>query len=126
MSGIHYVTEPTAYLEPRITKTGYGSRPAKTVIEVFQTTVQAHGNQPALCFKHAVDVRFIYFNLFFFLRESNLLSNQFQGKLPKEYQQVNYQEYWNLCMKFAKTLVHLGVDVFDITNILGFNSVSLE
>jgi hypothetical protein len=53
MSGVHYVTEPNAYLEPKIGKSGYAAQPAKTVIEVFRETVQKHGNQPALCYKRA-------------------------------------------------------------------------
>ena len=51
-----YVTDPAAYLEPRIDKEGYGSLPAKTVIEVFQESVQKHPNEPALCFKTPVNV----------------------------------------------------------------------
>lgn len=36
-----------------------------------------------------------------------------------------YTDYYNDCMSFAKTLVHLKVDKFKIVNILGFNAVIL-
>lgn len=48
-----------------------------------------------------------------------------QGVLPKEWNHVwNWKEYYADCCKFAKTLIHLDVAAFKITNILGFNSVS--
>jgi hypothetical protein len=53
MSGVHYITEPQEYLEPKITKTGFGAIPAKTVIEVFQETVRKHGDRPAMCYKRS-------------------------------------------------------------------------
>lgn len=53
MSGVHFATEPNAYLEPKITKSGAGAQTAKTVIDVFRETVHKHGNQPALCYKRA-------------------------------------------------------------------------
>jgi long-chain-fatty-acid--CoA ligase ACSBG len=37
---------------------------------------------------------------------------------------VNYQQYWDFCMQFAKSLIKLDVPAFHIVNILGFNSVS--
>jgi hypothetical protein len=39
MSGIHYVTEPDGYLEPKLTSTGFGARPPVTVIDVQDTAV---------------------------------------------------------------------------------------
>lgn len=39
---------------------------------------------------------------------------------------ITYREYWAYCMQFAKALVKLDVAAFKITNILGFNSVSLS
>ena len=53
MSGIHYMTEPNGYLEPKIGKTGAAAQPAKTVMEVFKETVEKHGSRPALCYKRA-------------------------------------------------------------------------
>jgi long-subunit acyl-CoA synthetase (AMP-forming) len=34
-----------------------------------------------------------------------------------------WNDYYNDCMSFAKSLVHLKVDKFKIINILGFNAV---
>ena len=56
MSGKHWVTDPTAYLEPKIDKTGYGAKAPKTVIQVFRETVRKHGNQNALACKTNVNV----------------------------------------------------------------------
>eukprot|EP01031_Cornospumella_fuschlensis_P027333 gene27333-33018_t len=67
----------------------------KTVIQVFQGTVAAHGDRPALCYK----------------------------KTPEEsYVSMSYGEYWQHCMQFAKALVKLEVPAFKIVNIIGFNS----
>ena len=46
ISGIHYITEPTEYLEPKIGKSGF-------VIDVFRSTVAKHRDRPALCYKRA-------------------------------------------------------------------------
>ena len=48
-----------------------------------------------------------------------------QGKLPDDWNHIwTWQQYYTDCCKFAKTLIHLDVAAFKITNILGFNSVS--
>ena len=60
----HWVTKPDGYLEPKLTKSGQGSIPAKTVIQVFQETVSKHGNRPALLLKRPVNVSF-YVNFVF-------------------------------------------------------------
>jgi hypothetical protein len=57
MSGVHWVTEPNAYLEPKIGKTGFAALPPKTVIQAFQDTVRKHGNQKAMAAKLKVNVR---------------------------------------------------------------------
>eukprot|EP00981_Chlorochromonas_danica_P012193 scaffold4610_cov180-Ochromonas_danica.AAC.10 len=75
------------------------SWPAKTVIEIFQTTVERFPNEVALCYKRPVN-----------------------GTLPEEYTKLTYREYWHACMLFAKALIKLDVQCFDIVNILGFNS----
>jgi hypothetical protein len=56
MSGKYWVTEPNAYLEPRIGKAGYSAMPAKTIIQAFQDTVRKHGNQKAMAAKVTVGV----------------------------------------------------------------------
>lgn len=59
MSGVHWVTEPNAYLEPKIGKTGYAAQPPKTVIQTFQDTVRKHGNENAMAAKLKVNVSFL-------------------------------------------------------------------
>jgi len=46
------------------------------------------------------------------------------GKVPDQWKFWTWKEYRDDCMRFAKTLVHLGVDKYTVVNILGFNSVS--
>lgn len=65
MSGVHWVTEPNAYLEPKIGKSGFAAKAPKTVIQAFQETVQKHGNQNAMACKLKVNVRFIIWVLYF-------------------------------------------------------------
>ena len=48
MSGVHWVTEPNGYLEPKIGKTGFAAKTPKTVIQAFQDTVRKHGSQNAM------------------------------------------------------------------------------
>ena len=50
-----------------------------------------------------------------------------QGTLPAEWNFVwTWKSYYDDCCKFAKTLIHLDVAPYKITNILGFNSVSFS
>jgi hypothetical protein len=56
MSGKHWVTEPSAYIEPKIGKSGFASIEAKTVVEVFKECVAKHGDRKALFLKRAVNV----------------------------------------------------------------------
>ena len=65
MSGIHWVTEPNAYLEPKIGKTGYAAQPPKTVIQTFQDTVRKHGNENAMAAKLKVNVRVKFYTSYF-------------------------------------------------------------
>jgi hypothetical protein len=51
MSMQQFVTEPEAYLEPRLSADGFGARPATTSIAVFQAAVETHGDRPALYLK---------------------------------------------------------------------------
>jgi long-chain-fatty-acid--CoA ligase ACSBG len=44
------------------------------------------------------------------------------GVLPKDWTVWTWQEYYNDCTRFAKSLVKLDVDLHKIVNILGFNS----
>lgn len=56
MSGVHYITEPDQYLEPKLSNKGFGARKPTTVIEVFQLAVQRGGNDKAMGFKRPVNV----------------------------------------------------------------------
>ena len=51
MSGKYWVSEPNAYLEPIIDKSGEGAKKPKTVIQVFSETVSKHGSRSALALK---------------------------------------------------------------------------
>lgn len=55
-TGKHWVTEPNQILEPKIAKSGYGSIPAKTVIQVLTETVEKHGGEKAMAQKRVVNV----------------------------------------------------------------------
>jgi long-chain-fatty-acid--CoA ligase ACSBG len=95
----NYVTVPDGYLEPKIAASGFAAEPAKTVVEVFEATVQKHGSRPALALKRPVG-----------------------GKVPDAWKFWTWKEYHNDCRRFAKTLLHLGLEKWAVVNILGFNS----
>mmetsp|Transcript_19225 Transcript_19225/g.32531 ORF Transcript_19225/g.32531 Transcript_19225/m.32531 type:complete len:660 (-) Transcript_19225:312-2291(-) len=99
MSGVHWITEPNGYLEPKIGKSGQASLKPRTVIEAFQDVVHKHGQEKAMACKPRVN-----------------------GTVAKDWKFWTYEQYWADCMKFAKTLAHLKVATFKIVNILGFNS----
>jgi len=52
----NYTTIPTGYREPAIGETGFAAIPAKTIIEVFGSTVDKHGGRNALALKRPVQV----------------------------------------------------------------------
>ena len=99
MSQVNWITEPDAYLEPKIGSTGFASKPATTIIEIFKETVLKHGDRNAIATKEKVD-----------------------GVITTDWKYWTYKQYWDDCVKFAKTLVHLKVERFKVVNILGFNS----
>ena len=41
---------------------------------------------------------------------------------PSEWKFWTWNQYWDDCSKFAKTLMYLKVDAFNVINIIGFNS----
>jgi long-chain-fatty-acid--CoA ligase ACSBG len=86
-------------LEPNLTFAG-GDQNPQTIIEVFQRTVERHGSKPCLHSKR----------------------KDADGVLPEEWSIWTWQQYWDDCMRFAKSLVHLKVDTFKVVNIIGFNS----
>ena len=100
MSSQYWVTEPDAEIQIRM-GTGYASKPAKTVMDVFKETVTKHGGEPALGLKRAAKVG---------------------GLVPENWKIWTYKEYYDDCIAFAKTLLFLKVDKHKIVNIIGFNS----
>lgn len=56
MAGIHYIVEPSEYLEPKIGQSGVAAWKPRTIIEAFQNTVKKLPNHPALCYKRPVNV----------------------------------------------------------------------
>ena len=99
MSGSHWVTEPNAYLEPKVESSGFASLKPVTIIDQFTAVVEKHADKPALALKRKVN-----------------------GKVPEEWTMWTWQEYYADCEKFARAIAFLEVPVFGIVNILGFNS----
>lgn len=58
MSGVHWITEPDQYLEPKLSKSGFGARTPVTVIDMFKKAVERGGNDKAMALKRPVNVRF--------------------------------------------------------------------
>ena len=88
-----YVTNPDETTEIKYSKTGVASMKAKTLIETFKKAVQMHSSHPAL--RYQVD-----------------------GK----WKDITYKQYYEGCMKVARSLVALGMEVNQSVNIIGFNS----
>jgi hypothetical protein len=61
MSSKYWTTEPNGYLEPVVLEHGAASLKPKTVIQVFQETVQKHGKEKALCIKRPVNVSIFFY-----------------------------------------------------------------
>ena len=56
-SGKFWVTEPDAVLQPQVGQSGFAAVPPRTVIEVFRSCVEKHGDKKALFLRRAVNVR---------------------------------------------------------------------
>ena len=50
------MTEPDAILQPQIGQSGFAAVPPRTVIEVFRSCVEKHGDKKALFLRRAVNV----------------------------------------------------------------------
>jgi len=98
--GINWVVDPSETMPLKIGDKGEAAYTPQTIMEVFETTVSKHGSKPALHMKR----------------------KDADGVLPKEWQVWTWQEYYDDCIKFAKALVYLKVDLHKIVNILGFNA----
>ena len=48
---VHWATQPSANLEPKIGESGFASVPPKTIVEEFQAIVKKHGTRNALAAK---------------------------------------------------------------------------
>lgn len=72
----YYATLPTGYREPVISKSGFGSIPAKTIIEVFKSTVEKHGSRNALALKRPVQVGNLYFMIISYYILSKISTNK--------------------------------------------------
>jgi long-chain-fatty-acid--CoA ligase ACSBG len=92
-------TEPDACVQIRMGSEGFAAEPAHTVMDLFKTAVAKFGNEPALRQKRKVD-----------------------GKLSAEWTTWTWEKYYSDSIRFAKSLIHLNVDMFKISNIIGFNS----
>ena len=85
-----WCTEPDGYLEPKIGPDGTeAGRPAKTVIEVFESTAEKYATENALA-----------------------------QKIDGEWKFWTWKDYYDESMGFAQSLLALNVPVFGITNIL--------
>lgn len=92
-------TEPDACVKIRMGSEGAAAYPAVTVLDKFKEAVAKHGNLPAL-------------------RQKKKVNNV----IPNEWTTWSWSDYYADCVRFAKSLVHLNVDMFKITNIIGFNA----
>lgn len=97
--GEHWVTEPNAYLEPKVTKEGPSSAAPITVIAQFKAIVAKHGNEKAMALKRKVN-----------------------NTIPEAWKFWTWTEYFADAQRFAKTLIHLNFKTFSCNNIIGFNS----
>lgn len=92
-------TEPDHCVQIRMGNEGFAAEPAETVIAKFKSTVAKYGDKPALRQKLKVD-----------------------GVLSADWKTWTWAEYYADCVRFAKSLIHLNVDMYKISNIIGFNS----
>lgn len=53
-----WATDPVVELPVKMGQEGVSATPPSTVYEVFQTTVENHGEEPALKYQHATEVIF--------------------------------------------------------------------
>jgi len=92
-------TEPHQCVDIRMGDSGAAGVAPLSIIETFLNTVQKHGTRNAIAQKKKIN-----------------------GVLEPNWRFWTWQEYWNECVKFAKSLISLNVGLHKITNIIGFNS----
>lgn len=93
--GVLWTTDPSVELPVRVSTDLNNPASAKplTVIEMFKNTVKAHGKTPAVRVERS-------------------------GK----WIEWNYEQYYNDCSKFAKSLISIGFQKHESVSIMGFNS----
>eukprot|EP00605_Chrysophyceae_sp_TOSAG23-4_P001818 GSChrysophyteH1.ASY1.ANO1.2008.1 assembled CDS len=106
-----YTCVPDGYLEPKIGSSGTAAWPAKSVIEIFKETRDRWGSRPALAYESNAE----------FKARREGLDPSVDPPAPK-FKIWSWNDYYGDCVKFAKSMIHLGCKPWDIVNILGFNS----
>jgi len=96
MAGTIWATTPDANLEIRYNSSKFGSLPARTICDVFKDTVRQYGNDEALFFK--------------------------KTKEDTQWKVWTYQQYYDDCVRFGKSLLALDFAPHRCINILGFNA----
>jgi long-chain-fatty-acid--CoA ligase ACSBG len=99
-----WTTDPAFNLPVRVDTEGFGSRTPETVIDVFRSTLEKYGSQPAFHKEY--------------LKEGKVE----EGEDQYEWRTTTWAEYYDECRKFAKALIALDMAPHSCTNIIGFNS----
>jgi len=102
--GRFWTSRPDGYIEPAIAATGFASLPARTVIQQLKDTRTKHGGCNAMAVKRITGKN---------EKGHNILSN---------WQFWTWNQYYDDCCRFAKSILKLGFTKFGTVNIMGFNS----
>lgn len=81
-------------LPVRVKKSGPGSEKPYTIAEMWKESLEKYSDLAAL---------------------------NYEAK-PNQWVTVNYRQYYNESLKFAKSLIALGISEYSAINIIGFNS----
>lgn len=79
----------------RVKKSGKGGEKPYTLIEMFKETLEKYGDLAALTYETKTD----------------------------HWKSITYKEYYQQALKFAKSLIALGISEYTAVNIIGFNSI---
>lgn len=77
----------------RVGSNGISAVTPTTIIDEWKRTLTLHGSYPALSVKR-----------------------------HNRWETINYKEYYDECIRFAKALLSLGCEEFSTVNIIGFNA----
>lgn len=114
------MTEPDQEVEIKVSESGFGSVKPITVIEALKSTVANHGHCNAMASQTKVDVSV---PMCYFIGGRIISCFCCLQGVMSPWKFWTWNDYYNDCMSFAKTLIHLKVEKFKIINILGFNAV---